>query len=504
MSRRVPRPVPVQGDASDPECLSAYSRRYLACLSGRGYSAWTLQARTRHLNRFLGFCEERSVSRPHDVTRSMLERYRRQLMRTEGRKGRPLGLGFQHQLLVSVRCLFRWLLKDGHLLHNPASDVELPRLGRRLPRDVLSVAQVECVLNHVDPGTPARARDRAMLETLYSTGLRRMELLDLELDDVNAEGGVVWVREGKGRKDRVVPIGKRALAWVERYLLEVRPGLVREPDVGILFLNRNGRRFSLDGFTHKVRSYVEASGLGKRGSCHLFRHSMATLMLENGADVRHVQVMLGHERLSTTQIYTHVSIRKLKEVHARTHPAKLERKHASTLKAEDAQHESADQEQPESPGAEPTRPRGLPGAGSLGARIPRQGKNYSTPSGLCYTRGMREPAPLPERSPVLNELLRRIKARLEGHYGDRLRGVILYGSEARGEAEEDSDVDLLVLLEGPFEIGREIQEIIHRIYPLQIELDFFRPLEVIPADVEDYEAQGYALYRHAKEEGIQL
>jgi len=130
----------------------------------------------------------------------------------------------------------------------------------------------------------------------------------------------VMVRQGKGRKDRMIPIGERALAWLDRYLVEVRPHLVVEPDDGVLFLTNEGTPFTPSRMTQLVRGYVLSAELGKSGSCHLFRHTMATLMLEGGADIRFIQQMLGHAKLETTQIYTQVSIRQLKTIHAATHP----------------------------------------------------------------------------------------------------------------------------------------------------------------------------------------
>jgi integrase/recombinase XerD len=155
--------------------------------------------------------------------------------------------------------------------------------------------------------------------------MRRMELASLKLYDLDLERGTVMIRLGKGKKDRMIPIGSRALAWIDKYVVEVRPALVREPDDGTLFLSNLNEAFTPNRLTQLVREYIDAAQLGKRGSCHLFRHTMATLMLENGADIRFIQQMLGHAELSTTQIYTQVSIRKLKEIHTLTHPARLEK-----------------------------------------------------------------------------------------------------------------------------------------------------------------------------------
>jgi integrase/recombinase XerD len=226
---------------------------------------------------------------------------------------------------VPLKSFFKWLARNNVILYNPASDLELPKLEKRLPRNVMNAAEAESVINQPDTTTPLGVRDRAILETLYSTGVRRMELVGLTLFDLDVSRGTVMVREGKGKKDRMIPIGERALAWIKKYLVDVRPTLVVPPDGGTLFLTVLGEPLSRNRLGELVREYVEKAGIVKKGSCHLFRHTMATLMLENGADIRFIQEMLGHENLSTTQIYTQVSIRKLKEIHTATHPAKMTR-----------------------------------------------------------------------------------------------------------------------------------------------------------------------------------
>jgi integrase/recombinase XerD len=165
-------------------------------------------------------------------------------------------------------------------------------------------------------------RDRAILEVFYSTGIRRSELAHLAVTDIDHERATLLVRQGKGKKDRLIPVGERALAWVHRYLAEVRPKLaVAGDDDGTLFLSADGMPFALDALTRLASQYVKASGVPKTGACHLFRHTMATLMLEGGADIRYIQAMLGHAELSTTQIYAQVSVRALQAVHSATHPA---------------------------------------------------------------------------------------------------------------------------------------------------------------------------------------
>jgi integrase/recombinase XerD len=221
--------------------------------------------------------------------------------------------------------LFKWLARENHILYNPASELELPRMERRLPRYILNVGEVEKVLAGADLATPIGIRDRAIMETLYSTGMRRMELIRLHLTDVDSERGTVMIRQGKGKKDRMIPIGDRALAWIIKYRDDVRPALACGAEVavsGTLFLTTLGEPLRANGLTRLVRAYVDAACIGKQGACHLFRHTCATLMLEGGADIRFIQALLGHAELTTTQIYTQVGIRTLKEIHTATHPGR--------------------------------------------------------------------------------------------------------------------------------------------------------------------------------------
>ena len=315
-----PAPTPVPGS------LAALLEDFLEASAVAGYAAETVRVRRRNLLDFCAWCQQRGIIRPAEVTRPVLLRYQRHLYHYRKRNGRPLGWSSQHGRLVAIRAFFKWLVMESHLLFNPASELALPRRPPRLPKAVLSAREAEAVLTRADPATPTGLRDRAVLEVLYSTGLRRSELVDLEVFDLDLTQRLVRVRSGKGGKERVIPVGERAAAWVGKYLAEARPVLVAEPDDGVLFVSDHGRRFHPQYLSRRVKEYVDAAELGKSGSCHLFRHTMATLMLEGGADIRFIQQMLGHAEISTTQIYTRVSVKKLQEIHARTHPARLERR----------------------------------------------------------------------------------------------------------------------------------------------------------------------------------
>jgi integrase/recombinase XerD len=321
--------APDSAERCDPEGLAALVPRYLHSLGVVGRSPTTVASRAHQLGCFVAWCEERSITRPQEVTRAILERYQSHLYHQRKSNDAPLGVVTQYGRLVAVRLFFRWLAKQNLILINPASELELPQLGERLPKSVLSAAEAELVLALPDLDKRYGVRARAILETLYSTGMRRTELAHLKLHDVDFERGTVTIRQGKGNKDRLVPIGERALAWLKLYLTELRPYLVRGPDHGTLFLLRNGDPATPGALSRIVRDLVQKAKIEKTGACHLFRHTAATLMLENGADIRFIQSMLGHERLQSTQLYTRVSIRKLKEVHTATHPAARLRRQGS-------------------------------------------------------------------------------------------------------------------------------------------------------------------------------
>jgi len=304
--------------------LTAYMEAHFDWMLVSGYSEDTVRARRTSLRRFIVWCEERALRDPKDITKPILERYQRHLFYYRKPDGKPITLGSQFGCLAPLRTFFKWLAKENHIPYNPASEIALPKLPKHLPRVILSIQEVEAILREAEPKTASGLRDRAMLETLYSTALRRMELTGLALYDVDLTRRLVMVREGKGKKDRVVPIGERAAAWVDKYLQEARPQLL-VADIEALFLTDYGEPMAPEYVADRVRRYMHFAGIKKPGACHLFRHACATHMLENGADTRFIQALLGHADIGTTQIYTRVSIDKLKEIHDATHPAKAQR-----------------------------------------------------------------------------------------------------------------------------------------------------------------------------------
>jgi integrase/recombinase XerD len=289
----------------------------------RGLSKSTASIRASSLRYFITWADERGLAHPSEITRPVLQRYQRHLYLARQKNGQPLAWSTQETRLMPLVAFFKWLTREGHVLSNPAADLDMPKRARQLPKHLMSIAQVETVINGTPVHTVQGIRDRAMLEVLYSSGVRRGELIALQVMDIDTERGTLMVRRGKGRKDRLVPLGARACAWVTRYLLEVRPQLLGA-DTHALFLTDYGEPFEKNRLSDLVKGYMLQAGMA-HGNCHAFRHAMATHMHEAGADIRHIQIILGHSQITTTEIYTHVAIEHLKAVHAATHPARVTR-----------------------------------------------------------------------------------------------------------------------------------------------------------------------------------
>ena len=222
------------------------------------------------------------------------------------------------RLVSSMRRYYRFLIREGSLQEDPSVRIETPRIGRPLP-DTLSESEVEALLDAPETADPLGLRDRAMLELLYACGLRVSELVGLTSDQVNLTQGVVRLM-GKGNKERLVPLGEEAVDWLQRYIDEGRFELAADSSARQLFITRRGTGMTRQAFWYRIRHYAVISGINKHLSPHTLRHAFATHLLNHGADLRVVQMLLGHSDLSTTQIYTHVARERLKELHAQHHP----------------------------------------------------------------------------------------------------------------------------------------------------------------------------------------
>lgn len=293
--------------------MEALIAEYLAYLAAeRGLAENSVAAYERDLRRMAGYLKGAGAGSFPDVNRGLVARLLFWL-REEGLAPRTVA---RH--IASLRGLFRYLLLQGHVKEDPTAHIESPSPWARLP-EVLSQDEVGHLLAAPLTSNHSGIRDKAMLEVLYAAGLRVSELVALRLSDVDLEVGYVRCR-GKGSKERVVPLGAEAQTWARRYLASARPVLARGQSSSALFLNRFGRPLTRQGFWKLLRAYGRTAGIGRRVTPHTLRHSFATHLLERGADLRAVQMMLGHADISTTQIYTHVSRSHLKAVYDRCHP----------------------------------------------------------------------------------------------------------------------------------------------------------------------------------------
>jgi len=278
----------------------------------RGLAANTLAAYGSDLRIFVRFLAGCEVMELESVTRADVMAFSRSL-RIEGRSPRSVA-----RAVVSVRTFFRFLHREGTVSTNPTQDVETPKASRSLPR-FLSFHEVEQLLQAPDESTSLGSRDGAMLEVLYATGTRVSELISLRLDSVDLDMGYV-VAFGKGAKERIVPIGRRAVERLGHYQKGARDLLLKGKDCPYLFTNSRGGQLTRQGFWKIIRNYGTMIGLQSALSPHVIRHSFATHLLEHGADLRAVQQMLGHADISTTQIYTHVNRERLRRMYHKFHP----------------------------------------------------------------------------------------------------------------------------------------------------------------------------------------
>ena len=278
----------------------------------KGLSKNTIEAYSHGLSRFLNHLRGKGVQEIRDVGKFDVRGFLLAL------KKENLSAKTIVRNLVAIRTFFRFLVQEGILETNPVEDLESPKVAKTLP-EILTLKEIEQLLEQPNLQTPLGMRDRAMLEILYATGMRVSELTHLPTHQVNLEGGYVLLY-GKGSKERIVPLGSEAIKWVTLYLKESRGILAKGKESPFLFINRSGKGMSRQGLWKNLKNYTRRAGLRKRITPHLLRHSFASHLLEGGADLRSVQMMLGHADISSTQIYTHVTGERLKKIHQRYHP----------------------------------------------------------------------------------------------------------------------------------------------------------------------------------------
>jgi integrase/recombinase XerD len=287
--------------------------RFLTYLTAvKGLSKNTLESYGRDILKFAVFLEEKDITGIEQVGYNHILDF---LTHLKEMGLRPKSIS---RALISIRQFFKFLLTEGFIDSDPAFFIRTPKIKRVLP-EVLSIEDVEKLLSSPEESSPEGIRDKCMLEVLYATGIRVSELVELRLNDVNFELGYI-IAYGKGSKERIVPIGDKAKNKLKEYLDISRPKLLKSRTSVNLFVTRLGKKMTRQGFWKIVKTYSKKSGITKKISPHTLRHSFATHLLERGADLRAIQIMLGHSDISTTQIYTHIERGRLKEVHKKYHP----------------------------------------------------------------------------------------------------------------------------------------------------------------------------------------
>ena len=326
--------------------LAAHTAAFLEHLAARAYSQGSIDAHRWAFKGFVEWAATLELDSPAGFSRGTMESYQLHLHQYRSpRTKEPLVVNTQIARLGCVRRFFAWLCRTGVIPANPAADLDLPRKqARHLPK-ALNPDEITRLLAIPNTGDPFGLRDRVILELFYATGIRRTEMVSLDHGDYDPSARTLLVRKGKNGKSRILPIGERAAGWLDRYLAGSRPLFDYLPEETALFLSGYGTRFSPAYLGNWVAGLMKKAGIDKPGSCHLFRHSCATDMHLGGADIRFVQEMLGHARLETTQIYTHVNIKALAEVHARSHPhgriQETEEQSAPTSAISDAKDDSS-------------------------------------------------------------------------------------------------------------------------------------------------------------------
>ena len=304
--------------------LEVWQERFRDHLRLRQFSPRTIEGHVRELLSFLDYLESEGVERLMDVNREHLEGYRTALFHRRYR-GKRLKMQTQAAKLCRVRCFLRFLVQERYLLIDPSKDLKMPKLETTLPRVILTEEEVDCLMAVPDPDTPLGLRDRAILELLYGTAIRNTETRELRMEALDLGGHLLQIRQGKGNKSRVVPLGEEAHYWLQRYLREGRPQLTTRLGERRVFLSKSGRCIARANLAHMVRRNAARAGIEKTVTPHVLRHSCATHMLRRGANIRHLQELLGHAQVSTTQVYTKLELSDLQWAHRQFHPRGRER-----------------------------------------------------------------------------------------------------------------------------------------------------------------------------------
>ena len=294
---------------------------YLELCLARGQSSDTVRGKRGGLKKFFLWCLARDITHIHQIDLDLMDDYAAYL--NTYRKvldNQPLGAAQKRNLLTFVKTFVKYMHLKKLLQINTLENIELPSKGEQVPKALYDVGEVEVILQQPLLFGVKGLRDRAILETFFATGIRRGELVKLNIDDIDFNNSLIRVH-GKGKKERLVPVSQRGCEWIAFYIGKIRPMFAFIGSGKALYLANNGKRYVPGKLSDMASQYVKLAGFDRTGACHLYRHNTATTMLDNGADLRHIQEMLGHASILTTQLYTHVSRKKLSEVYEATHPS---------------------------------------------------------------------------------------------------------------------------------------------------------------------------------------
>ena len=299
-------------------------RYYLTLCLVRGQANDTIRAKRYSLKKFCVWCFAQDVFTIDEVDIELMDDYMEHLNAYRKPKDNlPICKANKYALLLNVKTFMGKMYNRGLLEKNTIDHIELPTVGRPLPKAIFTAEEVEKILEQPLFFGEKGMVDKVILETFFATGIRRVELRNLDVEDIDLKQQLVRIRKGKGDREYILPISERACEWIIFYLTKLRPQLATITSGSALFLNDKGSRFRVNALSDMASRYVRLAGFKRAGACHLFRHSTATIMLDNGADLRHVQEMLGHVNITSTQVYTFVSRSKLTEVYNKTHPSAL-------------------------------------------------------------------------------------------------------------------------------------------------------------------------------------
>lgn len=294
--------------------------RYRQQLEILNFSPRTVTGRLVHLRRFAAFLGQQNITEITTITSGTVADHQRDLFYLPTSRGTARSVSYQNQSMHALRSFFRFLKTEGYVAQDVAESLPLARTPHTLPRTILTPEEARKVIETPDTGCLLGYRDRTILETFYATGIRKSELMNLTANDVNLEEGVLRINGGKFNKDRVVPLTRLASSFLETYLKAIRPALLQGRVSDRVFISQRAGPLSKNALGELVEKYARMAGLSKHVTCHIWRHSCATHLVQNKANLRHVQELLGHRDLSTTERYLHLTIADLKEAHRQFHP----------------------------------------------------------------------------------------------------------------------------------------------------------------------------------------